>query len=158
MDFSDVYYEASHGALVKKDNAEEYQANEDLEGKKIGVQMGSLQQEIASGIEGAEVIALPLVTTLVQELKTNKVDALLLEFPVAESFAENHDDLVVADGVEFMTDDMGSAIAVQKGNEELLDEINAILQKVLDEGLLDQWYLDAKEKEQDSNYRFSYIL
>lgn len=43
------------GILINKDNKESIKGIGDLKGKKVGAQMGSIQAEIAKGIEGADV-------------------------------------------------------------------------------------------------------
>lgn len=56
VDFSDIYYEAEQGILINKDNKESIKGIGDLKGKKVGAQMGSIQAEIAKGIEEKETL------------------------------------------------------------------------------------------------------
>ena len=44
--FTDIYYEANFAVLVNKENDFEITSIEDLEGKSIGVQIGTTQEEI----------------------------------------------------------------------------------------------------------------
>ena len=146
--FSDIYYHATHGALIRKADKDSYSSNKDLEGKKIGVQMGSIQEDMANEIADADINALPVITALVQELKTNKVDLIIMEKPVAESYAKNNDDLMLAEGIELVDEESGSAIAIQKGREDLLEKVNEIIKRVQDDGLLDEWIVKANELQE----------
>ena len=60
-----------------------------------------------------------------------------------QQMVEENDDLTILDG-EVMTDKY--AIAVQEGNQELLDKINPILQKLIDEGKIDEFTLNHTTK------------
>ena len=79
--------------------------------------MGSIQAEIAKGIEGADVKLLDNVNTLILELKTGKLDAVITELPVAKIASEVNSELAVADEV-IKNSEGGSAIAIKKGNKD----------------------------------------
>ena len=84
-DFSDIYYTATHRFILRSGDETAITKMEDLKGKKIGVQKGSIQEDIAKDNFDAENIkSLEKVTDLVLDLKNNKVDAVLVESPVAE--------------------------------------------------------------------------
>ncbi|NLW52679.1 MAG: transporter substrate-binding domain-containing protein, partial [Tissierellia bacterium] len=42
--FSDIYYNATHGVVIRKDSIDEIKTKEDLDGKHIGAQLGSIQE------------------------------------------------------------------------------------------------------------------
>ncbi|WP_428817855.1 PRC-barrel domain-containing protein [Clostridium butyricum] len=55
---------------------------DDLKDKKIRVQKGSVQENLVSeNLPNAETKALGKVTDLILDLKNNKVDAILVDFP-----------------------------------------------------------------------------
>lgn len=143
--FSDIYYQATHGALVRKTDLDAYKNETDLKSKKIGVQIGSIQEDMAKDIEGAQVISLPLVTTLVQELKTNKIDVVIMEKPVGESFAKVHKELEMAKGIELIDPDGGSAIAINKEKGAFRDAINEIIKEIKENNLFEEWVVKAHE-------------
>ena len=58
------------------------------------------------------------------------------QYPAEELVAANPE-LMILDGVLF---EDKYAIAVQKGNKELLDEINTVIQKLKDEGKIEEFY------------------
>ncbi|MEG0134219.1 MAG: transporter substrate-binding domain-containing protein [Clostridium sp.] len=145
VDFSDIYFEAEQGILINKNSASSIKSLSDLEGKKIGAQNGSIQASIAQGVKGAEVKLLPEVPTLIQDLISGNLDAVIVELPVADIQASIHDTLAVA--AEKIADNAGggSAIAIPKGQEALLAEVNKSIKKLLDEGKLDEFYKNAVE-------------
>lgn len=144
MDFSDVYYKASHTILVKAENADQYKTVDDLKGKTIGAQIGTVQESVAKEeIEGANVKSLPKVTDLVLELKTGMLDAIILEIPVAESYAKQNDDLVAQTDVVFEKIEGGSTVVTANDQPELMAEINKIIAQLLEEGKIDQFVADA---------------
>lgn len=143
--FSDIYYEANLAVLVAKDNPLNIGSENDLEGKKIGVQIGTTQEDVANGLNAEEVLSLTSNYDLVMNLKSNKIDCAIMETPVAEAFAKNNDDLIMVEGLEIDSGSDGVAIAVKTGNDELTEEINKILAEIKEKGLLDEWMAEADE-------------
>lgn len=144
--FSDIYYESKHAVLVSKEDASKFTTLEDLNGKNVGVQIGTTQEEFATTkIDGAEVVSLDTNPDVVMNLKTKKIDCAIMELPVAESFAKANDDLMVAEDIPVDTGAEGVAIAVKKGNDELTEKLNEILADAKDKGLLDEWFVEASE-------------
>ncbi|WP_252229361.1 ABC transporter substrate-binding protein [Clostridium sp. ZBS15] len=144
-DFSDIYYTAKHGFIVRKGEEGNIKSLDDLKDKKIGVQKGSIQERLANDkIPDAEKKALGKVTDLVLDLKNNKVDAILVELPVAEFNCEKNSDIALTD-VILEDSEGGSAIAMNKGSDDLKSEINKTIQKLKDEGKIDQFVIEAND-------------
>ena len=145
VDFSDIYYVAEHGFIVKAENKDKYKTFEDLKGQKVGAQMGAIQADIAEEkIPEADLQLLSNVNDLVLGLKSGKIEALVVELPVAEMIVKNNPELVV--GEEKVKDtEGGSAIAVKKDEQALLDSINSTIKRIQDENLLDQFIIDAND-------------
>ena len=82
---------------------------------------------------------------MVTDLKSNRIDAVTLEKAVAESYAFRNRDLI---NIECHKDafgrPLGSAIAVKKGDKDLLDEINKIIRKLKHENKIYEYLEDAK--------------
>lgn len=143
VDFSKVYYTALQNALVSTENKEVLKTIEDLTGKKIGVQKATIQEDLAKEqIENVEIEALTSIADLVLELKSNRIDAVIAEAPVASAYAKNIDGIEVAD-VQFETSDSGSAIAVSKGNEDLVEAINKTIDRLIEENKIEEFVVDA---------------
>lgn len=142
-DFSKVYYQAKQAILISKDNEGQITTADDLAGKTIGVQIGTTQEQMAMAIEGATVKSLPKASDLVLELKSKKIDAVMLEMPVATSYANQNPDLMVPETVEFENTDSGSAIVAAKGETDLIDAVNQTIDKLISEGKIDQFVSEA---------------
>lgn len=144
MDFSDVYYKASHTIIVPADKADQYKTEADLEGKTIGAQLGTLQEQVAKEqIPGATVKSLGKVTDLILELKTGMIDAIILEMPVAKSYEKQNPDLKVMDSIVFEKMEGGSTVITANDETELMEAINKILAELVSSGKIDQFVADA---------------
>lgn len=145
VDFSNIYFEAEQGILINKNNVDKIQGLDDLKGKKVGAQNGSIQGTIAQSIDGAEVKLLPEVPTLIQDLIAGNLDAVIVELPVADVQASINDTLAVAKEKVSDTSGGGSAIALPKGEEALLNEINKSIERLMSEGKINEFYNNAVE-------------
>ena len=142
--FTDIYYEADLSVLVNKEDASKITMMEDLDGKSIGVQIGTTQENIAkTKVKDADVKSLSTNPDIVMNLKTKKIDCAIMETPVAKSFANTNDDLMLVEGLNIDTEPEGMAIAVRKGNDELTEKLNEILDKAKSKGLIDKWLVEA---------------
>ena len=142
VDFSVPYYAAEQKLLIKAEKSGNYQKMTDLDGMKIGAQKATVQQEIAEKkIEASDYKFLSKITDLVLELKNDKVGGIVLVKPVAQSYAQANEDLAVAD-LSLGKED-GIAVAVDKGNKELLNNINSSLEKLLKENKIAEFISDA---------------
>lgn len=145
VDFSKVYYTAVQKALVSTENKDVLKSVDDLAGKKIGVQRATIQEDIAKEqIKNAEIKALTSIADLVMQLKSNKVDAVIAEGPVSGAYAKNIDGIEIAD-IKFETEDSGSAVAINKGNEDLVEAINSTLDRLMEEKAIEKFVIEAIE-------------
>lgn len=145
VDFSKLYYQAKQAVFVRADDKDAYKTAADLEGKKLGVQMGSTQEKIAQGIKDAKLKSLGKTTDLVLELKSKKVDALIVEEPVAKGYVAKNPDLALTDIGLTYEDGGGSAVAVNKGETELLAVIQKTLDRLTADGSIDKWVSEMTE-------------
>ena len=149
VDFSNIYFQAEQGILINKNAAESIKSIDDLKGKKVGAQNGSIQATLAQGIENANVKLLPEVPTLIQDLIAGHLDAVIVELPVADIQATVHEELVVAEEKIKDTSGGGSAIAIPKGQEALLASVNKTLERLESEGKIQEFYNKAIELSKD---------
>ncbi len=143
-DFSDPYIsEKPERILVRKADAEKFQdAATDFQGVSVGAQTGSTKVDKASeNLTGCVVVPLQLVTDLVNELVNGKVDALVLDGSVAESYAAQNEDLVIAEKASEVFGAYNEvAVAVAKGDPKgLLPGINAAIAKMTEEGKVEEF-------------------
>ena len=143
VDFSDVYYKEVQSVVTKTENVDNIKTLDDLKGKKVGVQKGTTMESIAQQkMTESEIKALGKVTDIVLELKNDKVDAIVMEKPVAKAYISANPDIAMT-GIELEPEDTGFAVAVKKGNEDFVSSINDVLKKLSDEGKIDQFIADA---------------
>ncbi|MBD7910489.1 MULTISPECIES: transporter substrate-binding domain-containing protein [Clostridium] len=145
IDFSDIYYEAKHGVLIKSEDKGKYTKVEDLNGKKIGAQLGSTQEKIAQEkVKDADLQLLANVNNLVLELKTGKVNALITEEPVANMVIKTNPELVLS-SIKFEDEGGGNAIGIRKNSPKLLEQLNKTIKRLKDSGELDKFIVNAND-------------
>ena len=145
VDFSEIYYTSQHGILVRAEDADKCKNFEDLNGKKVGAQLGSTQAELAGElIKDADLQLLSNVNNLIIELKTGKVDAIVMELPVAQLAVQNNPELAVGEEV-YEEESGGNAVAIKKGNEDLVEEVNKVIEKLTSDGTMDKFIQEAIE-------------
>lgn len=131
-DFSDIYYEAKNTIVAKKGT--NLKTDADLKGKKVGVQLGSIQETAAKEMQGVNIVSLNKIGDIIQEIKAGRIDAAIIEDTVAKGYTASNNDL------EFntipQTESAGSAIAFPKGSA-LVGDFNKELKKMKDSGELD---------------------
>lgn len=135
VDFSDPYYKATQLIIVKSDN-DKIKSQDDLKGKKIGVQEGTTGDiSVASKIENAEVSRFKKGIDAAMDLKNGKLDAVIIDANPAKIFAGKNPELKVLDQ---QLSDEDYAIAVKKGDKELLDTVNKVIKNLKDSGKYDE--------------------
>ena len=139
---SKIYYTAEQAVVTRAEDKDKFGTMESLEGAKIGIQLGSIQEGIAQEIPNAKLTALAKINDIVMQLNTNRVDAAILEGPVAKSFVKNVKGLVITDA-KVENEDEGYVIGVKKGNQELLDQVNTTLDRLLGDGSIDRFVTEA---------------
>ncbi|KAA9006544.1 transporter substrate-binding domain-containing protein [Paenibacillus spiritus] len=144
VDLSDIYYKAEQAVVVREEDKDKFATMDALKGAKLGVQTGSIQQDIAKGIEGAKLTSLGKISEIVLQLQSGRVDASIMEGPVAKSFVQNVKGLAIADAKPPVEDD-GYVIGVKKGNKELLDSVNQTIARLSKDGKIDQYVTEANE-------------
>ena len=138
VDFSDSYATGVQVIIVPEDS--DITGPDDLANDKmIGVQQGTTGHIYCSdtpekgGFGEDHVTAYPNGASAIQALQTGKVDAVVIDNEPAKAFVAENPGLKILD-TEYVTEDY--AIAVKKGNTELLDQINETLAKVKADGTL----------------------
>ena len=149
-DFSSIYYTAVQSLVVKTADQASITALSDLSGKKVGVQKGTIQETLAEEqMKGAEVVALGKITDIVLSLKSGRIDAAIIELPVAEKTVEANEDLSVST-ISLDAGSKGKAVALKKGSEDLLAVVNQVIEKLVAEKTIDE-FINAANKLADEN-------
>ena len=112
----------------------------DLAGKKIGVQLGTTGDQLATEYEqndGSTVERFNKGADAIQALKQGKIDCVVIDYNPAKAFVEKNDDLQILDE-ELSSEEY--AMCVNKDNSELTAKINEALTQLKEDGTLDHWY------------------
>lgn len=139
VDFSDPYYYSGAQLVVRADS--DYESIEDLpEDARIGIVVGTTFEEIAE--EYGETVGYEDDGYTLNELENGRVEAVITDRLVAIKNIEEHGYDFELAGELLYTEEM--AVAVQKGNDELLEEINEALAEVIEDGtyheINDKWF------------------
>lgn len=140
MDFSDVYYISEDAVLSRVGSGiDEVTKVEDLAGKRIGVQRGTIFESwltsslVDTGLTDAtNLFAYTGADLAVNDLKRGRVDAVVMDLEPAKSFIGNSGLRLVAEGLNREM----FAIAVPKGQRELLGLINRSLDELKTENVI----------------------
>lgn len=118
--------------------ASDVQSVEDLEGKKIGVQIGTVGDTYASDYEGDEagtvVERYNKGNDAISSLKNGKIDCVIIDEQPAKEFVKRNGDLGILEE-EFTLEEY--AIVVSKENKELTAQINQAMEELKADGTLD---------------------
>lgn len=144
VDMSKIYFTATQAVVTRAGEEGNYKTLDTLVGKKIGVQKGSIQEGIAQTIKDAKITSLAKTQDIMMQLKTGRIDVAIIEGPVAEAYVSNIDGLTIAEAQPKAEDD-GYIVAVKKGNKELLDKVNATLTRLMEDGSIDKFIVEASE-------------
>ncbi|MBR1864193.1 MAG: transporter substrate-binding domain-containing protein [Ruminococcus sp.] len=118
---------------------------DDLNGKNIGVQIGTTGDTLAGDIENANVEKYTKYSDAVQALKQGKIDAVIIDNDTASVFVSKNDDVeLLSEGFA----DEEYAIAMALDNETLQTEINGALKELSNDGTLKaiKDFYDAEDK------------
>lgn len=136
--FSDPYYQAGLSMVVREDN-QDIREFKDLEGKKIGVQIGTTSANEAKKIAGATVREFNNAPEAFMELQAGGVEVVINDKPVNDYYLAQ----AAAKGVKSVEKTLTSeeyGIAVDKKNAALAKEISKALGEVKQSGEYDKIY------------------
>ena len=129
VDFSDPYYVASQVIVVAPDNTDITSAEDLKNDKTVGVVLGYTGDNIVTN--------------------DLKLDAVVIDSATGKALAEKNGLKIVEDPQAFETEEY--AIAVKKGNTELLDKINETLSEMKASGEIEQLAMEYDEKLAENN-------
>ena len=132
------YVFVDSGSADKKVIGLDIETAADLKGKTIGAEKSTTQEATAQKVEGAKALGLSSVPDAILQLKNEKLDGIVLEGVVAKQYLIFNDDLALAD-VQFEGAKKVSAVAMKKGNDDLMKIINEIIKKDTESGQFEKW-------------------
>ena len=152
MNLSKGYYygsedpQTAYGLLIRKEDAEQIQSAADLAGKIITFQNGSLQEQLVEE-------QLPECKNWQPVSSTNdgfllveagQADAAAAHLKMAQLYLDSNPNskLMILPDFYFSVDPetQGTRIGIPKGEDELTERINEIIDEVLEQDLYNQWY------------------
>ena len=137
VDFS-INYSVSKQIVIVKDNSSITNIN-DISNKKIAVQLGSIADTyVTDNYKNANIIRQKKYLAAIEDLKSNKVDAVVMDELPAKEIINSNSGLKILDGS--LTNDSYGMI-VKKGNSEMLSVINKVLDRLIQEGKIEQFVI-----------------
>ncbi|MDO4617172.1 MAG: transporter substrate-binding domain-containing protein [Lachnospiraceae bacterium] len=138
VDFTTAYYTATQVMIVAEDS--DIASAADMEGKVISVVQGYTGETVVQDL-GYEYQAFKKGTECIMELLNGKCDVVVIDSATAEKYLEDNSGLkIVEDEEAFGAEEY--AMAVAKGNTELLDLLNNAIEEMLSDGTISE--LSAK--------------
>ena len=138
VSFSINYSTSKQVVIVKKDS--DIKKVDDIYNKKISVQLGSVADSyVTKKYDKATIVRQKKYLAAIQDLKDNKVDCVVMDELPAKEILNNNNGLIILEG-ELTHDSYG--MIVNKDNKELLDSINKILTRLLNDGMIDSYIIN----------------
>lgn len=145
VDFSDNYLTAQQKIIVLKDNASKYKTLQDFSGTTVAVEKSTTQETLArQKLTSSSITSLEKLTDCVLELQKGKAAGIVVESIVGEQYIKANPSIKFSaaslDAYKY------SAIALDKGNEDLLKILNKVIKENKDKGNFDKWVTEYSEK------------
>lgn len=142
VDFTINYSTSKQVVIVKNDSG--ITNIGDINGKKIAVQLGSIADTyVSSTYKDASVVRQKKYLAAIEDLNAGKVDCVVMDLLPAEQILKTNSGLKILDGA-LVEDSYG--MIVKKGNKELLNNINKVLEKLKNEGKIDEYIIKHTEE------------
>ena len=140
VDFTINYTTSKQIVVVKEDSNI---TTADLANLKIAVQLGSVGDTyVTQNYPNAQITRQKKYLAAIQDLLTDKVDCVVMDELPAIEILKNNSGLKILDQ-ELFTDSYG--MIVKKGNTELLNAINEVLKKLVEEGKIEEFVIKHSE-------------
>ena len=144
VNFSNTYMEVQQKVIVRAEDADTFQSTSDFDGAAVGAQKQTTQEELAkTELTGSTVTSLQKVPDLITNLTSGKIDAIVMEGPVADAYVMSNDKLAIADNVTFENGTKETAVAISKEAPVLLEKVNASIDTIVNNDLLTQYQAEA---------------
>ena len=142
VDFS-INYSVSKQVVIVSNNSIINNVNS-ISNKKIAVQLGSIADTfVTENFKNASIVRQKKYLAAIEDLKVGKVDCVVMDELPAKEIVASNSGIKILDG-SLTNDSYG--MVVKKGNKELLDAINTVLEKLKNEGKIDEYIINHTEK------------
>lgn len=137
VDFTDPYV-ITGSVLVTREDTDDITELEAIKGKKVGVGGGTTFEEVANGVDGADVKLYKAVGDYIQDLINKRLDVIIND-QLLMSYNIQENDLPIKITSDILNkDEIG--MAVNKGNEDFVEKINEILKEMKEDGTYNEIY------------------
>lgn len=155
VDFSDPYINSVQYLIVPESSS--LSTVEDLADLKIGVALGytgsfliDFEVNDEEGVlygTGTTFSEYPSAMEAVLDMNNRKVDAVIMDEYVAKNIVARNQGLKTVElryaGGDLASEEYG--VVIPKGNTELLDLVNKVVKKILDENKIEEWVVQYSE-------------
>ena len=139
-----INYAESKQVIIVKQNSK-IKEPKDLKNIKVAVQLGSVADSyLEENYPKVKIIREKKFLAAIQDLKDNKVEAVVMDELPAKKYLTN--DLKILEK-EVTTDYYG--MVINKNNKELLEAANKVINKLKQEGKIDEYIIYHMERSQD---------
>lgn len=142
VDFSEPYYRGVQVLLTTKNNVDKFNSFSDLKGKKIGLQLSSLQDRLMTTLlPDGNYTKIESMNTLFLSLKSNQIEGIVTTKIVSEMAAVANPEFVIADKVKIDDSSLNSpgvGVAMRKNSPALQAQINSTVKRLKDSGEMDK--------------------
>jgi ABC-type amino acid transport substrate-binding protein len=143
VDFTDPYFKADLSLSVRAADASRVRGVDDLKGKVVGTQSGTTSEDCTNAelkAKGriANVRTYDTAVAAFDDLAAQRVDAVLIDLPTAETIAAQRTGIRV---VQVIRTNEQYGIAVSKKNPNLREAINKALKSIRDDGTYRRLYV-----------------
>lgn len=137
VDFTVNYATSKQVVIVTEDS--DISLPEQIKDKRIAVQLGSIADTyVTKEYKDATITRQKKYLAAIQDLKTGKVDCVVMDELPAQEILKENSGLKILDK-ELTQDKYG--MIVKKGNKELLDSINKVLNRLISEGKISEYVI-----------------
>ena len=133
--FSKPYFKAKQVVITTPEKAKSLKSFKDLSGKKVGVMLGFTGDTVVSKIKGVKIERFNAAYAAILALSQNKIDAVVLDSEPAKKYTANNKQFVIAN---IPAEEEDYAIAFRKNDKELINKVNAALDKIKANGEYDK--------------------
>lgn len=139
VDFSTEYVTSKQVIVVRKDY-DKINTLDDLNNKTVSLQLGSVADLwLEEQYPTVKIVTQKKFLTAAEDVKSSKSDCIIMDYLPAQEIVKNNPELVILD-IDVFTDKY--AIAVKKGNSELLEQINIVLNNLINEGKIEEYIIN----------------
>lgn len=138
IDFSANYEFSTQYVVVAAGNEDVYSTKASLAGKKVGAQKGTNQSQIVlNAMPESELFELAKYPALALEVQNGNIAALVADQAAGQALIDSSNGKLARANFEFDEGDGATGtknVVIQKGNPELVEAVNAVVNRVYEDG------------------------